>query len=184
MVQNKSLAEYNLSQEPNLNAKKTLLTEKHREAIEKVAAVKEAKTKLEGKTGKIQPDSLYYLLEVDASKAESESDEIVNQYLDKTIESTDDFLEKFVALRKTMYLRRVKLDKMREIIQNPQSQRTPVRKAPDVPPAAANYTPPFGGVPYGSGNVPPPNNWDSTNHAANLPYPLRPNVGMPTPNFR
>ena len=64
MVANKSLAEYNLSQEPNLTAKKTKLTEKHREAIELVSAVKEAKSKLESKTGKIQPDSLYYLLEV------------------------------------------------------------------------------------------------------------------------
>ena len=64
MVANKSLAEYNLSQEPYLTAKKTKLTEKHREAIELVSAVKEAKSKLESKTGKIQPDSLYYLLEV------------------------------------------------------------------------------------------------------------------------
>ena len=64
MVANKSLAEYNLSQEPHLTAKKTKLTEKHREAIELVSAVKEAKSKLESKTGKIQPDSLYYLLEV------------------------------------------------------------------------------------------------------------------------
>ena len=64
MVANKSLAEYNLSQEPHLTAKRTKLTEKHREAIELVSAVKEAKSKLESKTGKIQPDSLYYLLEV------------------------------------------------------------------------------------------------------------------------
>ena len=117
---------------------------------------------------------------MDASKAESESDEIVNQYLDKTIESTDDFLEKFVALRKTMYLRRVKLDKMREIIQNPQSQqKTPARKAPEPPPAAA-YTPPFGGV--GAYGAPPPNNWGTP--AANLPYPIKPNVGIPNPNYR
>lgn len=115
---------------------------------------------------------------MDASKAESESDEIVNQYLDKTIESTDDFLEKFVALRKTMYLRRVKLDKMREIIQNPQSQRTPARKAPEPPPAAA-YTPPTFGGGY---PAVPPNNWGTP--AANLPYPIKPNVGIPNPNYR
>ena len=115
---------------------------------------------------------------MDASKAESESDEIVNQYLDKTIESTDDFLEKFVALRKTMYLRRVKLDKMREIIQNPQTQRTPARKAPEPPPAAA-YTPPTFGGGY---PAVPPNNWGAP--AANLPYPIKPNVGIPNPNYR
>ena len=83
----------------------------------------------------------------------------------------------FQALRKTMYLRRVKLDKLRELIQNPQP-RTPARKAPDVPPAAANYTPPLA-MPYGSGPA-PTNNW-AQNQPANLPYPLRPtSVGMPT----
>ena len=81
-----------------------------------------------------------------------------------------------------MYLRRVKLDKLRELIQNPQP-RTPARKAPEIPPAAANYTPPMG-MPYGMSAPAPSNNWDSPNQAANLPYPLRPNVGMPTANFR
>ena len=41
-----------------------------------------------------------YLLihfQVDASKAETESDDIANDYLEKTIESTDEFLEKFVV---------------------------------------------------------------------------------------
>ena len=109
--------------------------------------------------------------QVDASKAESESDEIVNQYLDKTIESTDDFLEQFLSLRKTMYMRRVKMDKMKEIIQNPPQVKTPARKAPEPPPAPT-YNPPFGGPP-------PP-------QAANLPYlpyPIKPNVGIPNPNY-
>lgn len=64
MVANKSLAEYNLSQEPVLNAKRQQLTAKHREAVQLVEAVKQAKSELEQKSGKIQPDSLYYLLEV------------------------------------------------------------------------------------------------------------------------
>ena len=64
MVANKSLAEYNLSQEPVLNAKRQQLTAKHQEAIQLVSAVKEIKSELEQKSGKIQPDSLYYLLEV------------------------------------------------------------------------------------------------------------------------
>ena len=35
--------------------------------------------------------------QVDASKAETESDDIANDYLEKNIESTDEFLEKFVV---------------------------------------------------------------------------------------
>lgn len=196
MVANKSLAEYNLSQEPVLKAKRQQLTSKHSEAVSMISSVKSAKEELEQKSGKIQPDSLYYLLEVEASNAETESDEIANDYLDKKIESTDEFLEKFVvtktsifwplkslifdiilqALRKTMYLRRVKLDKMRELMNNP--TKTPARKAPE-PPAAANYTPPFGS--HGQPSAAPINSWDSpgaSNPPPNLPYPIRPNVGL------
>ena len=64
MVANKSLAEYNLSQEPILAAKKEQLTARHSEAVQMVTAVKDAKSELEQKSGKIQPDSLYMLLEV------------------------------------------------------------------------------------------------------------------------
>ena len=93
------------------------------------------------------------------------------------------------ALRKIMYLRRVKLDKLKELIRNP--TRTPVRKAPDAPPpAAAMYTPPsFGqGAPYPTSGpaVPAPvNNWDQqTGSNANLPYPLNPTMAMPSPAYR
>jgi len=188
MVANKSLAEYNLSQEPVLNAKRQQLTAKHHEAVQLVSAVKEIKSDLEEKSGKIQPDSLYYLLEVDASKAETESDDIANDYLEKKIDSTDEFLEKFVALRKIMYLRRVKLDKLKELIRNP--TRTPVRKAPEAPPAAAMYTPPsFGINPYtasGSAAPAPVNSWDqqSGSSGGHLPYPLNPTMAMPSPAYR
>ena len=64
MVSNKSLAEYNLTQEPILTRKKQQLTAKHSEAVQMVTAVKNAKNELEEKSGKIQPDSLYILLEV------------------------------------------------------------------------------------------------------------------------
>jgi len=93
------------------------------------------------------------------------------------------------ALRKIMYLRRVKLDKLKELIRNP--TRTPVRKAPEAPPAAAMYTPPsFGANPYAPGSaVPAPvNNWDqqSGGHpgGSNLPYPLNPTMAMPSPAYR
>jgi len=175
MVANKSLAEYNLTQEPILSRKKEQLASKHREAVQLLATVNSLKEELASKSGKIQPDSLYNLLEVEAYKAESDSDQIVTDYLDKKIESTDEFLDKYLALRKVMYLRRVKLDKMSELIQNPQ-KNTPARKAPEPPPPAANYqVPPSGNPGYPSWNSPTPN--------ANLPYPIKPTM-MPTPPYR
>ena len=126
MVANKSMAEYNLSQEPILKAKRDRMAAKHREAIEMIAKVKKLKEELEQKSGKVQPDSLYYLLEVrkkgeidfpeafnnnpflplfqiDASKVETESDDVVNEYLEGNIQNTDEFLEKFIVSRHCCY---------------------------------------------------------------------------------
>ena len=64
MVANKSLAEYNLTQEPILSRKKEQLASKHREAVQLLATVNSLKEELASKSGKIQPDSLYNLLEV------------------------------------------------------------------------------------------------------------------------
>ncbi len=63
MVANKSLAEYNLTQEPILKAKRDRMAAKHREAVELISKVKKLKEELEQKSGKVEPDSLYYLLE-------------------------------------------------------------------------------------------------------------------------
>jgi len=180
MVANKSLAEYNLTQEPILKRKKEQLTTKHSDAVQLLATVNALKDELASKSGKIQPDVLYNLLEVEVSKAEHDSDQIVTDYLDKKFDSTDEFLEKYVALRKVMYLRRVKFDKMGELMKNPQdNKKTPARRAPEPPPPAANYQAPSGssGAPY------PPANWNSPSSGANLPYPLKPTM-MPSPNFR
>ena len=87
-----------------------------------------------------------------------------------------------------MYLRRVKLDKLKELIRNP--TRTPVRKAPEAPPAAAMYTPPsFGVNPYtasaGSAVPAPVNSWDQqSGSGGHLPYPLNPTMAMPSPAYR
>ena len=69
---------------------------------------------------------------------------------------------------------------MRELMNEPKS--TPVRKAPDPPPAASYMPPPFGS-PYGGGvaTAAPSNNWEF--QPANLPYPLGPPT-MPTPSYR
>jgi hypothetical protein len=64
MVQNKSMAEYNLSQEPILNAKREKIAERHREALRLINSVKEAREELEKKSGKVQPETLLNLLEV------------------------------------------------------------------------------------------------------------------------
>ena len=64
MTSNRSLAEYNLSQEPVLASKRDDMAEKHREAVELIAQLKNTKDQLEAKSGKVKPDVLYSLLQV------------------------------------------------------------------------------------------------------------------------
>ena len=71
LASNKSLAEYNLSQEPVLREGKARLAEKHRTATSLSAGLKELQTELETKSGQVRdhyggrswPEGLYFLSE-------------------------------------------------------------------------------------------------------------------------
>ena len=64
MASNRSLAEYNLSQEPALKDLKAQLADKHREAMRTAEKVKNAKRELDEKSGSVEPDTLLALLQV------------------------------------------------------------------------------------------------------------------------
>ena len=97
MAQNKSLATYNLSQEPVLKSKKEAVAAKHREAVALVQQLKETKAKLEAKSGNYQPDVLYARLQIACSETEQESEKIADDFLSNKIESVDDFVEQFMV---------------------------------------------------------------------------------------
>ena len=63
MASNKSLAEYNLSQEPVLREAKERLLEKYGEATTLSDKVRGLQSELERKSGSVRPDTLLALLE-------------------------------------------------------------------------------------------------------------------------
>ena len=63
MASNKSLAEYNLSQEPVLREAKEQLLEKYGEATRLSEEVRGLQAELERKSGSVRPDTLLALLE-------------------------------------------------------------------------------------------------------------------------
>merc|ERR1719341_357613 len=97
LTSNKSLAEYNLSQEPVVGEAKTRLQEKYRTAQQLGEEVRELKAALDTKQGNVSPDTLLALLEA------------ANQ---------EEFLEQYHEKRKLAHLRRVKVDKLKELIRN------------------------------------------------------------------
>merc|ERR1711974_500114 len=93
MAANKSLATFNLSKEPELQAKKADLVAKRQEAQELIRQLQQSKEKLESKTGGGGPgaqsrclDDLHDLLKVACSQAEQESDQIAEDFLDNKFE--------------------------------------------------------------------------------------------------
>lgn len=102
------------------------------------------------------------LLQTAAAEMEEESDKIASKFLDGSLD-IEDFLQQFTETRKLMHLRKVKADKMSELI----TQRPLINHVPNyinAPPVSinTNYFP----------NMP-------SNNA--VPYPAYPNIGMPMP---
>merc|ERR1712039_961993 len=111
---------------------KAQLGEKHREAMRTAEKVKNAKRELDEKSGSVEPDTLLALLQTAHAEAEEASDSVANDFLNKRIENVDEFLDEFLEKRKLCHLRRIKVDKMKELLDNPQQKTTtaPARRAP------------------------------------------------------
>jgi len=158
MASNKSLAEYNLSQEPVLREAKERLLEKYGEATALSDKVRGLQSELERKSGSVRPDTLLALLEAANQEAEEESETMMDSYIQSGDRSIEQFIEEYQEKRKLAHMRRIKVDKMKELLARKQSA-TPSRQAP----------PPPGG--YGGGGNP-------------LPYPSQAYNNMPLPGYR
>merc|ERR1719328_997241 len=171
LTSNKSLAEYNLSQEPIVREAKARLQEKYRAAQQLGEEVRQLKSTLDTKQGNVSPDTLLALLEAANQEVEEESEQMTDAFLSGG-DNLEEFLEQYHEKRKLAHLRRVKVDKLKELIrarnQQPQGQGTPSRAAPPPPGGAqqraANYS--WGGRAPGY---------------EQLPYPTQPQYNMPMP---
>merc|ERR1719175_105437 len=170
LTSNKSLAEYNLSQEPVVREAKARLQEKYRTAQQLGEEVRELKAALDTKQGNVSPDTLLALLEAANQEVEEESEQMTDTFLSGG-DNLDEFLEQYHEKRKLAHLRRVKVDKLKELIRgrNQGQQGTPSRAAP----------PPPGGHQQRGGNY----SWGGRGpgYEQQLPYPAQPQYNMPMP---
>lgn len=106
-----------------------------------------------------------------AAESEDASEAIVKQLMDKEL-SVEQFLEQFLAARKTMHMRKVKADKMDELARQ-MRQSAALSNGGSARPYSSFYpqSPP-GGAPYpmGGGSA-----------GAQAPYPRGPIMHMPQP---
>ncbi|XP_014487967.1 PREDICTED: vacuolar protein sorting-associated protein 37B isoform X2 [Dinoponera quadriceps] len=97
MASNRSLAEFNLSKQPALEEDKQILKE------------------LSDKSGSMTADTAMDLLQAATAEIEEESETVAEKFMTGDIE-VDEFLDQFLTRRKLMHLRKVKVDKLRELI--------------------------------------------------------------------
>ncbi|KAH7960109.1 hypothetical protein HPB49_017024 [Dermacentor silvarum] len=136
LASNKSLADFNLSREPKLRQSRQQLKELYEQAQELMAEVEQNKKTLDSLGGQSSLETTLALLQTSAAEAEEESEKIASSFLDgeRTVES---FLEEFVEARKLAHLRRVKAEKMTELLTcrlpRPMGGSMPSRPAPPAP---------------------------------------------------
>ncbi|XP_030647205.1 VPS37B subunit of ESCRT-I a [Chanos chanos] len=187
LASNRSLAEQNLTLQPRLDHQKNQLTKRYRSLQELYEAYQLHKSSLEHKSGNSSLDTLLALLQAEGAKIEEETEIMADAFLDGEV-TLDTFIDEYQSKRKLAHLRRVKIDKLQELvlkgpIQSPQSQdhsakpvqsfqpentaSTPVplpRRAPPLPPVKSPPAP---------APVPQP--------AAFSYPPIPPRVGHPLP---
>lgn len=146
MASNRSLAEFNLSRQPELQDGKQTLKELSETASRLCTSVKEKLDELKNKSGEMSVDTALDLLQTAAAEIEEESETIAQKFLAGDIE-VDEFFEQFLSRRKLMHLRKVKVDKLRELIKKSHTTTGPGY------PIASNYPGIAPTIPYPTGPV-------------------------------
>ncbi|XP_031783417.1 vacuolar protein sorting-associated protein 37B [Nasonia vitripennis] len=118
MVRNRSLAEFNLSKEPELEESKNLIQSLSEEGNQLCASVQAKLEQITNKAGTMTVDTALDLLQAAAAEIEEESEKVAEKFLSGDLE-VDEFLEQFLTRRKIMHMRKVKVDKMRELMRRP-----------------------------------------------------------------
>lgn len=105
-------------------------------------------------------ETVLALLQTSAAENEEESEEFAKQLMDNN-SSVEEFMEKFMSSRKIMHLRKLKSEKMQDLLrQGPQqgNNRMGGGQPPQIsyggPQQNANsFYPPAGGIPYPMGPI-------------------------------
>lgn len=143
MASNRSLAEFNLAREPQLSSGKQRIQELSEDG-ERIYNSVEAKSKeLMRKSGHHNVETTLALLQTAAAEIEEESEAIAEKFLDGDLD-VEEFLDQFTPRRKLMHLRKVKADKMSEII----TKRTSLSSSSSVQPSPGVPARNFGGLGY------------------------------------
>ncbi|XP_075881809.1 VPS37B subunit of ESCRT-I a [Nelusetta ayraudi] len=122
LVSNRTLAEQNLVLQPQLERQKEQLTRRYRSLQEGFESFQLRKSTLDHKSGNTSLDTLLALLQAEGAKIEEETENMADSFLDGEV-TLDSFVDSYQSDRKLAHLRRVKIEKLQEMVL--QGQRLP-----------------------------------------------------------
>ncbi|KAI7793635.1 VPS37B subunit of ESCRT-I b [Triplophysa rosa] len=132
IASNRSLAEQNLSLQPDLDHQKVHLTKLYCSLQELHESYQLRKSTM----GSSSLDTLLALLQTEGAKIEEETENMADSFLDGSL-TLDSFIDDYQSKRKLAHLRRVKIDKLREMVlkgvQLPQSSSNEHSQAQETP---------------------------------------------------
>lgn len=122
MASNRSLAEYNLSQQPILEAKKNALFKAHLSKTAIQETYEQKRQKLDALSSQYSPDTTLALLQTSAAQAEEEAEKIADKFLDGEI-NAEDFIQAFQSQKTIHSLRKIKTEKLTELLRSRMSSQ-------------------------------------------------------------
>lgn len=162
--ENRNFAEENLSKEPQLIELRGRINDLSTEGKTLCEIVQQKLVEVKSKSGDMNQETALALLQTAAAESEEESEKLVRDFMDKEID-LESFLEQFLKSRKTMHLRKIKSEKMSELIRMSTTQTN----------RNSSFIPSSGFYPMSGGSVPYPT-------STSVPYPLGP-MPMPMPGM-
>ncbi|GLD52494.1 vacuolar protein sorting-associated protein 37B [Lates japonicus] len=115
LVNNRTLAEQNLALQPRLEHKKEQLTKRYGCLQESFESYQLRKSTLDHKSGNTSLDTLLALLQAEGAKIEEETENMADSFLDGDM-TLDSFIDAYQSKRKLAHLRRVKIEKLQEMV--------------------------------------------------------------------
>ncbi|XP_056313827.1 VPS37B subunit of ESCRT-I a [Danio aesculapii] len=115
LANNRFLAEQNLLLQPKLDHQKNELTRRYRGLQELFEAYQLRKSTLDDRLGNTPLDTLLALLQAEGAKIEEETENLADAFLDGAA-PLDTFIDDYQSKRKLAHLRRVKIEKLQEMV--------------------------------------------------------------------
>ncbi|XP_029812852.1 vacuolar protein sorting-associated protein 37C isoform X2 [Suricata suricatta] len=172
LATNRSLAERNLEFQGPLEISRSNLSDKYQELRKLVERCQEQKAKLEKFSSALKPETLLDLLQIEGMKIEEESEAMAEKFLEGEV-PLETFLEDFSSMRMLSHLRRVRVEKLQDVMRKPGVSQEP---AGDAPPPRPPPPPPPRPAPSAT---PPVAEEQPPSAVPPYPLPYSPSPGMP-----